>query len=662
MPGLWERVRSGGKAGFDKAWNTVDKLGAPVNRLSNKLGSEAFWPTTLDKESDKAARILKSFCKDGFYAEEEQAATDGPTQKQKVLKKIPTEVIRNAKALAIFTTMRTGLWMSGAGGSGVLIARKDDGSWSPPSGIMLHTAGLGFMVGIDIYDCVVVINTEQALEAFYRVRCTLGSEISVAAGPIGAGGVLDTEVHKRQAPIFTYMKSRGFYAGVQIDGTIVIERTDENERFYGQRIGVKDILAGKVKYPPTEIKRLLETIKAAQGDTDVDESFLPDEPPPSDYEVDDGHFFGVPDHEDPDPYGVLALEKEGMAVRDANTHERASWDQFSFHPLPTSPIAAVFARTSGERPRSIISRPASWRTSTQSSVAQTAPKQPSSLRTSLEQTRPPPVMADSSTQTDFPELPMSSRSSMASDSRRSSRGSVQNERRASPMQGVPENDVLNTSPDRRESASVSKTNGYTTPPRTPEIEETPKPVASYYDPEAEIKETEQDQDDDLHDDAQIIEKPVVQSIQTIQPASQQRISKARLVTVAKRAPPKLPPRNPNRGGKGPLIIDGSPTGSTAGDMEASPTMSDKESDSGSRTSRRTSRRASSITSPPSSTANIEVDPLKKGMEEIKLDDNDAEEKEIENRNPWAHVQERRKSQEEEQEKKKGRESMPGGFD
>lgn len=658
MPGLWERVRSGGKAGFDKAWNTVDKLGAPVNRLSNKLGSEAFWPTTLDKESDKAARILKSFCKDGFYAEEEKAATDGPAQKQKVLKKIPTEVIRNAKALAIFTTMRTGLWMSGAGGSGVLIARKDDGSWSPPSGIMLHTAGLGFMVGIDIYDCVVVINTEQALEAFYKVRCTLGSEISVAAGPVGAGGVLESEVHKRQAPIFTYMKSRGFYAGVQIDGTIVIERTDENERFYGQRIGVKDILNGKVQYPPTEIKRLLETIKAAQGDTNVDESFLPDEPPPSDYEIDDGHLFGVPDHEDPDPYGVLALEKEGMALRDANTHERASWEQFSFNPSPTSPIAAVFARTSGERPRSVISRPVSWRTSTQSSVAQTATKTPSSLRTSLEQTRPPSKMVDSSTQTDLPDLPSSSRSSITSDSRRGSRGSMQNERRASPMQGVPENDVLNTSPERQEPASVSKSNGYTTPPRTPEPEETPKPAARHQNSEPDNQDAEHEHDDDLNDDAQIIEQPVVQSIQTFQPASQQKISKARLVTVPKRVAPKLPPRNPNRGGKGPLVINGSPTGSTTEDMEASPNTSDRESDKGSRRS----RRASSITSPPSSTANTEVDSVKKGMDQIKLDDNEAEEDEIEKRNPWAQAHQRRKSQEEEEKTKQGRESMPGGFD
>jgi hypothetical protein len=59
---FWSKTKDTSKAGFDKVYNLVDKLGAPVNRLSNKVGSEAFWPTTLDIESDKAARILKSFC------------------------------------------------------------------------------------------------------------------------------------------------------------------------------------------------------------------------------------------------------------------------------------------------------------------------------------------------------------------------------------------------------------------------------------------------------------------------------------------------------------------------------------------------------------------------------------------------------------------------
>ena len=190
LPSLpsWSTTKTTSKQGFDKVYNLVDKLGAPINKVTNKIGSEAFWPTTLDKESDKAARILRSFCKDGFYIEEQDgpsSSAEGPKTKAKVIKKIPTEVIRKAKGLAIFTTMRTGLWLSGAGGSGILVARTNSGEWSPPSGILLHTAGLGFLVGVDIYDCVVVINTEKALEAFTKIRCTLGERISI----------LDTQFH-----------------------------------------------------------------------------------------------------------------------------------------------------------------------------------------------------------------------------------------------------------------------------------------------------------------------------------------------------------------------------------------------------------------------------------------------------------------------------------
>jgi lipid-binding SYLF domain-containing protein len=194
--------------------------------------------------------------------------------------------------------MRSGLWVSGAGGSGILVARTESGAWSPPSGILLHTAGLGFLVGVDIYDCVVVINTTKALEAFTKVRCTLGGEVSAVAGPVGIGGIMESELHKRQAPVWTYLKSRGFYAGVQIDGTVIIERTDENERFYHQRMPVADILAGKVRHPPYEIKTLMETIKAAQGDRDVDEDALPKSAPtPGDMDFErtgSGSSFGLP--------------------------------------------------------------------------------------------------------------------------------------------------------------------------------------------------------------------------------------------------------------------------------------------------------------------------------------------------------------------------------
>lgn len=369
----WEKTKRLSKKGFDKTWATVDKLGAPVNRLSNKLGAEAFWPMSIDKESDKAARILRSFCKDGFYAPESEVNTDEngkinrPKGKQRVIQKIPEQVIKNAKGLAIFTTMRTGLWLSGSGGSGVLLARvPETGEWSPPSGIMLHTAGVGFLAGVDIYDCVVIINTYEALDAFKKVRCTLGGEVSVAAGPVGMGGVLESEVHKRQAPIWTYMKSKGLYAGVAVDGTIIIERTDENERFYGERISVHDILAGKARHPPQSINTLIQTIKAAQGDRDVDESAIvsPGETP-GDLELPaEGTAFGVPAADDPDPYGVRALEQEGMFIREAGTKVRPSHDVFEFRPNPSSPVFATFSRQSLDgSPRN------SWRASRASATS-----------------------------------------------------------------------------------------------------------------------------------------------------------------------------------------------------------------------------------------------------------------------------------------------------
>lgn len=369
----WSTTKTQSKKGFDKAWGLLDKLGAPVNRWTNKIGSEAFWPTTLDKESYKAARILRSFCsklcrpfpgprrahadnlaEDGFYADERPPTDqEGPKNAPKVLKRIPQKVIDNAVGLAIFTTMRTGLWISGAGGSGVLVARQEDGSWSPPSGIMLHTAGLGFLVGVDIYDCVLVINNRKALESFTKIRATLGGEISAVAGPVGVGGVLENDGKWKEAnrPVFTYLKSRGFYAGVQVDGTVVIERTDENARFYGEKIGVADILAGKVRHVPPEINVLMETLKAAEGSTDVDSALMEEldgQLAPGDLEVEhpDEKAFGIPERDDPDPYGVHALEEQGLEIVEAGTRQRPSSLHFEYHPSPSSPTYNRFHRRS----------------------------------------------------------------------------------------------------------------------------------------------------------------------------------------------------------------------------------------------------------------------------------------------------------------------------
>lgn len=265
--------------------------GVPVNKITNKLGSEAFWPTTMDKECDKAARILKSFCKDGFYTNPsgQQAPSPGhPTSPgpkgdgAKTLVKIPAEAIQRAKGLAIFTTFRTGLHFSGAGGSGIVVSRLPDGSWSPPSGFLVHTLGAGFMIGLDIYDSVCVLNTEDAVRAFTRPRLSLGGEIAVVAGPVGAGKGLEGALGAGK-PVWSYMKSRGFYAGVQADGTVIIQRPDANAAFYGEKkITPERILKGDIKPAPASsssstpkegdivmwpagARQLMEVLKSAEG-------------------------------------------------------------------------------------------------------------------------------------------------------------------------------------------------------------------------------------------------------------------------------------------------------------------------------------------------------------------------------------------------------------
>lgn len=130
------------------------------------------------------------------------------------------------------------------------------------------------MAGVDIYDCVLVINNREALDAFSKLRVSIGGEVSVVAGPLGAGGVTDLELIKNRRPTFSYMKSRGLYGGVQLDGTIIIERTDSNADFYWEKVGVKQILAGHVRRIPPETRMLMEVLKEADGRIDLDYGLL----------------------------------------------------------------------------------------------------------------------------------------------------------------------------------------------------------------------------------------------------------------------------------------------------------------------------------------------------------------------------------------------------
>lgn len=133
--------------------------------------------------------------------------------------------------------------------------------------------GFGLQIGADISEFVVVLNSADAVSAFAKGgNLTIGGQLAAAAGPIGMGSAVNTAL-VRPAPMFTYSKSRGLFAGVSLEGTVLIERKDANEAFYGQAIPTLDLLGGKVP-PPEVASALYETIEAAEG---IDESGLPEQ-------------------------------------------------------------------------------------------------------------------------------------------------------------------------------------------------------------------------------------------------------------------------------------------------------------------------------------------------------------------------------------------------
>ncbi len=98
---------------------------------------------------------------------------------------------------------------SGKAGSGIVIARLPDGSWSAPSCIATGGVGWGLQIGADITEFVIVLNSEEAVRAFaLGGNVTIGGNISAAAGPIGTGGAVQATL-AHPAPMFSYSKSKG---------------------------------------------------------------------------------------------------------------------------------------------------------------------------------------------------------------------------------------------------------------------------------------------------------------------------------------------------------------------------------------------------------------------------------------------------------------------
>jgi hypothetical protein len=341
---------------------------------------------------------------------------------------------------------------------------------------------------------------------------------------------------------------------VPLDSSLVKERCLENQRFYGESVGVADILAGNIPKEIPEMRPLFEVIKAAEGRSDYDKGLLKllaQQPAPGDAVLESSPDvsptssvpktpFGIPDADDPDPFGVIGLEMAGIEIREAGTRMRPVSTQFEYNPSPTSPAFPRFSRQSVDTFNSRSNRGSYMSSGTQATA-----------------------VTDAYTQTDVASTADTSFSRANSD----------DGREVDKLPTVMEPDEIDytkidTSMIQQFSPQVSEEEEETAPPATEPVKDKPADVAdslavvdnsdkasSMYlaeeqDERDEDADDEDDEDEDLEDEAVIVEvataaAPTRTSLRSSQ-LSQVIHAKAGIVNIPKRIPPPLPARSPAR--------------------------------------------------------------------------------------------------------------------
>tara|TARA_Y100001949_G_C15851760_1_gene270995 strand:- start:22 stop:717 length:696 start_codon:yes stop_codon:yes gene_type:complete len=188
---------------------------------------------------------------------------------------IPKQILKDAKGIVILTIVKTGLIINGSIGTGIILIKQDNVSednilqeeqkWSGPSAISICGLSIGLQLGLEKVDVIIVLNTDDAVQQFMKSnQVTLGGEASISVGPLGRDMEVALGLTTRGVePMYSYSKSKGLYAGLSVEGKVLMLREACNYKFYDKIIPVRQILSNNVEVPEnedlTKIYQLLNT-------------------------------------------------------------------------------------------------------------------------------------------------------------------------------------------------------------------------------------------------------------------------------------------------------------------------------------------------------------------------------------------------------------------
>ena len=173
-------------------------------------------------------------------------------------KGIPQTILAGASCVVVIPTFKKGAFIVGAQyGQGVATCRTSHG-WSAPVFVQLAGGSFGFQIGGQSTDLVLVAMNQNGLQDMLKSKFKIGGDAAAAAGPVGRNAQAGTD-WKLNAEFLTYSRAKGLFAGIDLDGTVLSQNSDDTKTFYGSDIPFETVLKGDKVVPP-EAKPFVRTV------------------------------------------------------------------------------------------------------------------------------------------------------------------------------------------------------------------------------------------------------------------------------------------------------------------------------------------------------------------------------------------------------------------
>ena len=166
---------------------------------------------------------------------------------------IPQEVLEKAECVIVFPSVLKAAFVVGASyGRGAMVCRTGEhfrGPWGAPAMFALEGGSVGFQIGGQATDLILLIMNERGASSILESKVKLGGDASVAAGPVGRDAAANTDAYMR-AEVLSYSRTRGLFAGVSLEGSTLRPDDNATEDVYGRRLTAREIvLGGHVEVP-----------------------------------------------------------------------------------------------------------------------------------------------------------------------------------------------------------------------------------------------------------------------------------------------------------------------------------------------------------------------------------------------------------------------------